>query len=901
MGQVIGRESERETLVALVRDPLHGPRTVVIRGEAGIGKTTLWEEAVTEARPHAHVLAVRAVEAEAKLAYGGLTDLIGPAAEEVLGFIPAPQRAALEVALLRSEPGDAPSDPRALGTAVLQVLRRLAAAGPLVVAIDDVQWLDPSTADALRFAARRLQSEPVLFLLARRGSRDDPLEFAAGTVVQVDLDPLAETTLARLLVARIEPPPPRGTIKRIHEVSGGNPFHALELAGAVQRSAGTLQSHDPVPVPPSLRQLVSSRLEQFDLDGRRTLLAAAMLGAPTRSLLQAAVGAEAGPMLDEAQRAGVVEIHDDSVRFAHPLFASVLLADTPSGTRVELHRVLAAVVDDPEQRARHLALASGGAKDARIADQVERGAAHASARGAAGAAAELFEQAARLTDDDTLRAQRLLAAARHRIFVWEPQRADELAAAALPLLADEAMRGDAILVRASASLHDVPRCVSLLDAALATTTVPAVRAQALSLRAVMQSALLLRPVFGLSDAREALEAAEASGSPDLVMLAAGARAWAEVMLAHTPSPTPATPARPFFSPARPLLARLVWRGELAEARAPLVDLRQAGTEAGDDESAAAISLHLAELELRAGDFAAARRHADTVADYAAHVPTVAPAAAWLAAAIAARVGDLAETQRQVERGAAASRAGGYQLFDLLCRAESGHAALAAEDPAAAAAILAPLFELLVERQLDEPGEFPLVPDLVEAQILLDEPAEAEAALAWLDERAQAQGHPWGLGTAARCRGLLLAARRDLDGAAAELATSVAGLESFGLAFDAARSRLALGSVLRRAQRRQSAREQLQSAAELFAGFGAETWAERARVERDRVGGRTPAGNELTSMQQRVAELAGAGRSNKQIAAQLSISEHTVESHLKRVFQKLGVRSRTELSRRILRP
>jgi DNA-binding CsgD family transcriptional regulator/tetratricopeptide (TPR) repeat protein len=904
MAGVIGRESEREALLALIRGRLTGPRTVVLRGDPGIGKTTLWQDLVDQARDSWRVLSVRAVEAEAKLAYGGLTDLVAGFADEVLPMLPAPQRSALDVALLRAEPIGFPTDPRAVGTAVLQTLRHLCGDGQLLIAIDDVQWLDESSADVLRFAARRLHEERIGFLLTRRhtdGEQPANGDIRAGPVTEIALGPLNETELSRLLTGRSQRPLPRRAVKQIIAVSGGNPFYALELAASLERHPSSLDFDDSISVPSSLREVISGRLDELTGPERETLLAAAISAAPTVAILATAVGADAGRLLAGPARAGVVELHGDEVHFVHPLFASVVGSDAPRETRVELHRALAAAVGDPEQRARHLALAAGTGRaghDADIADEVERGAVHASARGAVGAAADLLERAAAFSVDDAARGRRLIAAAKHRILTIEPQRADALAREAETLLTDDAARAEAILTRATANLHNVHVGVSLLDAALATGASPAMRAQALALRAVLRATLLLDPHAGLLDARAALEAAHETQIPELLGLADGARAWAEVMSGQAPSPALDAPARPFFAAARPLLARKVWRGELRAPREQLLELQRAAADDGDEESYAALSLHICELELRAGDLDAAAERAQEVADYAAYVPSVGAAASWLAATIAARRGDLAKTRREVERTVSDSQAAGHELFVLLARGEEAHALLATGNAGDAAEILVPLFERIVERGLNEPGEFPFVPDLVEAHVMLDRIGDAERALDWLEARAREQDHPWAAGTAARCRGLVLAAGGDHDAALSELARSIDQLERLGLQFEAARTRLALGNVLRRARKRGDAREELLRAAALFDGLGSVAWAQRARDEHGRVGGRRPTGNELTSMQRRVAELAAEGRSHREIAGVLFVSENTVESHLKRVFAKLGIRSRTELAHRV---
>jgi DNA-binding CsgD family transcriptional regulator len=900
---VVGRDRELELLAQYFRGHREAAATLVLDGAAGVGKTTLWKAGIELAEESRRVLSVRPVEAEAKLAYGGLADLIGPAVDEVLPFLPPPQRGALEIALLLAAPSGPPPDPRAIGTALVGVMSVLAEAAPVVVAIDDVQWLDPSSAEVLGFALRRLASVPITVFLARRIDGSETRDLTAGPVTRVSVPALDEDTLGRLIGARSARPISRTEVESLCRASGGNPFYALELAATLERHRGDLSVGDPVPVPESLRHAVSDRLELVRPDQREVLIAIALLQDPTEALIAGAFGADAALALVAAAKAGVIELKGASIRFTHPLYASILLDDASATERRRVHGLLSAVVDEPEQRGRHRALAAvGGPPDDEVAAVVEEAAARASVRGAPAAAAELLEQAARLSIGLDDRGRRLVAAAHCSFLAVELDRANALVEEALSVLPAGPARADALIVQAIGSVHDTPRVSHVLELALAEAGTNAVaRAQALSMRSIIRSVLLLEPRAALEDARLAIEAAESTGVAELRGIAYGARAWSEVLLGQTPSAfdeAVLAGQRPFFRADRPGLAQKVWRGELAAAREALLELRSQGFDRGDEESASSMTLHLCELELRSGAWDLAEEYAGELVAYARHVPTVEAAGDCYPAILAAYRGDVAEVRLLSERGVEAALRLGHPLYELLNRLPLGVVLLSAGDPEGAVECLEPLFALVVERSLNDPGEFPFVPDLIEALVALGRLDDAGDALEWLEDRARAQRHPWATATGLRCRGLLLASRGDGEEALAALAESCAALEELPLPFELARSRLAYGVVLRRARRRAAARAELEVAATEFEALGSRLWAERSHAELLRIGGRRVVGTELTAAEQRVADLAAAGRSNREIAAELFVTENTVESHLKRLYSKLGVRSRTELAARL---
>ena len=294
---VIGRDEELGLIQAFLAAVEQGPAALVLAGEPGIGKTLLWETGVAEAgRRFARVLACRGVAAEAALSFSGLSDLLSDVVAEVGPSLLPLRRRALEVALLLAEPGDDTPDARAIGVAFLDVLRVLSESGPVLVAIDDLQWLDAASAGALALALRRLGTERVGFLAAVREAPDATAPFELERVLAEDrlrrvaLGPLHAAGLHRLLRGRLGLEMARPDVARVGEASGGNPFYALEIGRELARTDVVLASERPLPVPGSLSTLLGTRLDRLPDEARQVLLVAALLGRPTADVLAQAHG-----------------------------------------------------------------------------------------------------------------------------------------------------------------------------------------------------------------------------------------------------------------------------------------------------------------------------------------------------------------------------------------------------------------------------------------------------------------------------------------------------------------------------------------------------------------------------------------------------------------------------------
>ena len=374
-------------------------------------------------------------------------------------------------------------DPRALAVAVRTCFQMLAEKRPLVLAVDDIQWVDSSSASALVFALRRLRSERMLLLLARRldesgegPAMEEALEPDA--VERLRVGPLSIGAVHTLLQRRLGRSFARPTLRRLHEISGGNPFYALELARGLDSAGATVDSLEPFPVPETLERLVGARLAGLGGPTHEALLLVAAHGRPSPALLAAAGTSPSA--LEPAFATQVVELSTDAVRFTHPLLASVLYQESAEEERREAHGRLAAVVDDPVERARHLALASDG-PDQEVAAILESAATLTRARGTSSAAAELSEYALRLTPLGALedRHRRTLAAARAHVQSADMQRARALLLDLLPQV-DAGARAEALVLLSeiAAGGVDFGRAIELRREALEpAAALPTLRAE----------------------------------------------------------------------------------------------------------------------------------------------------------------------------------------------------------------------------------------------------------------------------------------------------------------------------------------------------------------------------------------------------------------------------------------
>jgi DNA-binding CsgD family transcriptional regulator len=914
--QLVGRRQELAAIDAFLGEDARGAAALVLEGEAGIGKTSVWREGVERARGRGfRVLTARPVGAEVRLSFAGLGDLLGEVVEEVLPSLPEPQRQALEAALLLAESRGSP-DLRAVGVAFAGVLTALSRGSTVLVAVDDLQWLDRPSGQLLAFALRRLDGEPVRLLAAVRAEPGVGVPFELDRALgearlqRLPLGPLSLGALYELVRARLGLTLQRAALVRLHETSAGNPFFALEIGRELVRRGLEPAPEQPLPIPGDLQALLRRRLARLPEPTRNLLLAASALPRPTVGLLEAALAPpeEVAAALDRALRAGVIDLEGEEVRFSHPLLASVCYSDASPGRRRWMHARLTEVVDDPEARARHLSLAVDGA-DLHVAQALEQAAAHAAARGAPLAAAEYWEAAARFTPSDRLdergRHRKAAASARHR--------GGDLAGARVLLedLVDEAREGperaELLLLLARTRDDDLAAAIALCNQALAE----AGGDEALSSRIHGYLSLAISSASGfgaaLVHARRALELAERVGDPELLAPALVTVAWGEQATGElTPGVVERTLAlredaglvSAFESSSVLRATWLATNDHLDEAREQLeAGLEQAAAAGGELALTTMLGI-LISIELRAGNWPRADELASQGCELHERRGLEVQGSEALSsrALVDAHLGRVEQCRSASEQGAALAEAAGDEGFRLQNLSALGFLELSLGDFDAAAARLCEVTDRFASRG----GNFSTIAwsvwtDAVEALIGVGALAEASTYLKKYEELARPFPSRWPAATAGRCHGLVAAAEGDLERARASMRKALVEHHGHHWPFDRARTLLALGAIERRAKQKRAAREALGAALLIFEQLGARLWAERARGELARIGGRASAADELTPAERRVAELVAEGRTNREAASLLVVSEHTVDSHLRRVYRKLGVRSRAELA------
>jgi DNA-binding CsgD family transcriptional regulator len=900
---IVGREAE----LATVRDAVtRDAGALVLTGGPGIGKTTLWEAGLALARDRGtRALVVRPSAAETRLPFAALIDLcdgVGPAA---LAGLPAPQRAALEVALLRRDPGAVPPEPGAIALGFLNTLRTLAEDGPLLLAIDDVPWLDAASADVLAFAARRLETEPVGFLATKRPGRAVALELALERrgLQRLEVGPLSLGATRRLLSERLGLSLSRPLLRRIVESTLGNPLFTLEV-GRVLVEQGVPAAGEDIPVPDAVEDLLGTRVAGLDGPVRRLLLALSL----SADLRSDELTALEGPVaLEDAVDLGVVRVDGVRVRVSHPLLAAAASKRSKPRERREMHRALAQVVADDQLRVLHLARATDR-PDAALAASLSEAASQAAARGARHPAARLAEHALRLTPPDAPdRDERLLTLASYYERAGEKRHATELLTPAVETLPAGSARARAwLLLSDGAGPRTVWEVEKYLDKALAESrNDPLIRAHVLSQKATNGVA---SSVARIPDAEAwALASLSAgAGVRDVERRALYALGWARALggasldeLCERSDALADTSSYIATTPERVAGQRLVWRGELERARETLERLLALADERGEAMSYALMRLHVCELELRRGDWAAAERRLDEWAESSEGDLLIRPMYQRCRALLCAGLGDPEEAERWAVDAIERAEIVGSRWDWLEAHRARGVAALLAREPERAAGILGAAWEHLDRERVGEPGAFPVAPELVEALVDMGELERAQAVLLRLTARAERLNHPWGLATAKRCAAIIGLAGNYEPGHALALGEAAADYERLGLAFDRARTLLSLGRAQRRVKQWGAAREALEGAVAGFEELGSGGWTQQARADLSRVGGRRPrATGELTPTEREVVELAAEGMANKEIAAALKLAVHTVEVHLSRAYPKLGVRGRAQLANRL---
>jgi DNA-binding CsgD family transcriptional regulator len=913
--RVVGRGRELDAVAAFLAGVPLGASGLLLEGEAGIGKTTVWMAGVADAAARSYlVLSSHPAESEAALSFAGLGDLLDGVLERVFAGLPLPQQNALQVALLLKDPaGNAPGH-RAVCAAFLAVIRALAADGPVVIAIDDLQWLDRPSATVLDYALRRLRGEPVGLLASARARGGGDSSPPAGASLEearlgrLWIGPLAASDFEAAIWASAGERLPRLIIRRVFEASGGNLFYGLELARALGRAETEPVPGEPLPVPASLQGVLTARIAALPAEVQDVLLVASCLRSPTALLLERANGPPAWPAVQSAVAEGVVEAEGSGIRFTHPLFASAIYSGAAPWRRREAHLKLSLVASNAEERARHQALAAEGPDEDAAAALAE--AAHAAAdRGAPSAAAELAELAVAYTPAGLApaRRSRRLAVAEYLYRAGDTARARHGLEAVVEDMPGGPERAAARLVLARILLHDAGELVALpvLEDALAEASPDRILQARIHISLARTMGGDLR--YCARHAEAGLALAQQAGDQALARQALAEKLYNDFMLGRDLALQPddtVSEREPERGPSaveeRPVTIFglcLVRADRFDEARRLLERALRAAQEEGDESSQPVLLAYLADLECWTGNWQAAERYAAQGWDVGEQVDH----RAWRAvtcyarALIDAHLGRLDTARAEVADGlSAAAAAAGDDWAVMFLHAALGFAELSAGNHSAAEASLSRAAGLAERIGLAEPAAWRFHANHIEALTSLGDLDRAEELLAWLERRGRATGRRWTLATAARCRGLLLAAQGDTAGAVQALDEALLHHQHLAMPFELGRTLLITGQIQRRAKRKALARQHLEQALGIFESLPAPAWAARAHAELSRIGLRPPAPLHLTATEERVAALAASGHTNRQVAAVLFLSPRTVEANLARVYRKLGVSSRAEL-------
>jgi len=905
---IFGRDAELAEIGALLAGARQSAAALVLAGPAGSGKTTLLRAGAMLAEQQGYaVLQTAPARSDVRLAFAGLGDLLDGRAVALADELPSPQARALRVALLEEEAPAHPPEPRLISVAFRSALAVLAASVPVLLVVDDVQWLDQPSAIAIGFAVRRLQDERVGLLCAQRTDKPGaelPLELdrarlGAGVL---PLGGLSIGGLHRMLRTRLGSSFPHRALRRIEAQSGGNPLIALELGRALLRRGITDAASAEIPVPETLSGLVDERLAELPpavLDAAR--LVAVLPDEPAEQYVSAGID---GAGLDAAVEAGLLEQNGGRLRFSHPLLASAVAAAIPPGRLRELHAIAASVAQPPEARVRHRALAAPG-PSAAAAEDLDAAATAAAAHGAPAVAAELFELAASLTpaDQPADGARRRLDAARQLGSAGETQAARAILRKLIDSMPSGPARASALGELATLHADDFPAAAELLRQALGEAGPDPAVAADLHIR--LSACWMIRgdQVQAQREARQSVADAERSGQQELVASCLAQAFTADCLCGtederdlHRALEIERTVASSALSLSPTAVAASFYfrQGRLEDTEAALRQALATAEADGFEERRADTLVRLSRLAGRRGDAELARQLAGEALDSAEQLdmPRAIVSALYACASAALQLGDAPEARAMASRGMELAQRTGDRPYAVCHEAVLGSVDLALGDHPAAASRLGPLTATVPEIGWHVTTQS-IAPDVVEA---LAATGELDNAAAFLAELERNMRDPLTSALAARCRGLLAVARGDLQAAMTEFSESLRLHDRISPhPLEQGRTLLALGATQRRLKLRGAARATLAEALRIFERISAPLWAAKTRDELARIGGRAAGPVELTATELRVAELVASGRSNKEAAAELFVTVRAVESTLTKAYAKLGVRSRTELA------
>jgi ATP/maltotriose-dependent transcriptional regulator MalT len=909
------RSAETEVITAFLNTSSHEPAGLVVEGEPGIGKTTLWLDAMEHARGRGfRVLSARAAATESGYAYASLADLLRGVEAAVLDQLPEPQKVAVDLMLLRVSGDSAATDQRAVSAAFLSIVETLAEMSPILIAIDDLQWLDHSSRYVLTFAGRRLAGGVGVLTTLRTSSGSDHAPGSwlqlpkPDSVARIHLRPLDFGALNVVVSKRLKKTFPRPAMTRIYELSGGNPFYAIEIA----RGLGTRSPVGEVALPRTLSEVVQSRLGSLESVVGSALLAMACHTPITTGEIARATGIDSDQLLElleEVEAKGIIEMSGDRLQFAHPLLARGVYDSAAPTQRRMMHRRLGQIVDQLELRARHLALGATRG-DLTILQALDTAAASAGTRGAPDAAAELLELAMQLGGDTP---QRRIETAAHHFDAGDPGRARSLLEQTISQMQAGPARAAALHLLALVRLYGDSwgEAAQLLKRGIEEA------AENAPLRVQMLVAMAFALVNtgdmpgALSTIDDAVAAADELGQPPLISQALGMRVVLRVMRgdgydeasmrqAMTHADRHAKVPLAFRATVQNAML-LGWMGQLEGAHEQMLSIRRDCMERGEEGELMFVGFHMVVQAIWRGDFTEAALIADDAMERAEQLGGDFPKFIGLTvrATVATYAGDEHAARRDIaEALAAGQRSNAHTLMqwtvDVL-----GFLEVSLGNYEAALTTLQP--RLSLQAAMPDSTEIisaGFIPDAIEALIQADRIDEAESLASTLQRNGERLDRPWLLAVGARCRSILLAAHGDLDDALRFAERAMAQHDRLPMPFERARTQLLLGQLQRRHRRRDAAAATLRAALATFERLNAPLWAARARSSLERADVQSLRTSLLTASERRVAELAASGMTNRDVAGALFISVKTVEVNLTRTYRKLDIRSRAELGRRI---
>jgi serine/threonine protein kinase/tetratricopeptide (TPR) repeat protein len=824
---------------------------LVIAGEAGIGKTTLWQAALDEAVDRGfRVLSARVGATESVLAYASLVDLIANIDLDIFDRLPSLQRLALDRVMLRANGEGPATDQHVVAAAFLSVLERVAMDAPVLVAIDDVQWLDTSSKEALAFATRRLKGPVGVVVAERTDSENDVatswLELSRPDAVErIRVHPMGLEGLRAMIAAKLGRTLPRPKLAKIAEVSAGNPFYAIELA----RTMGDEPTSAELALPGTLTDLVRRRIGRLEGDVRDVLLAAACLADPTVELLAQVTDTSVQrcvELLEGVESNGIVAFDGNRVRFSHPLLARGVYTEATPARRRHMHRALADIIVQPELKARHLALAAVSS-DPEILQALDDAAGAARARGAPAAAAELLDLAIRLGGD---KPSRYIRSAGHHFEAGNTQQARAALESVMDRLRPGTLRALALNLLAGVRIYDnrIAEAADLLKRALGDAEDnPAM---------LIRTLLMLSFTEGnigefdesLSHAQQAVTLADGLGVAALTSQAL--TNWVHSSFDHGSGLDEDALQRALELEDRdmdvPVTFRAsfvnvliqAWTGRLETARSQMEEMRQLFVERGAERDLMAVAGYNALIDVWRGEFKSATENAEDAVErgeqLGGHDILIIPLT--IRAVVSAYTGRVREARADAEAVIeGALRCDSPRLAEWPAKT-LGFVNVSLGNYADALTSLAPLLSTFDTTPQTEIMYAWYLPDAVEAMVALGRLDDAVPLIDSLERNGARLNRSWLLAVGARCRGMWLAAQDDFDAAERMAHQAMAEHQSLPMPFERARTQLLLGQLQRRRGDNETAAATLGVALRAFEEMGTPLWANRVRAEVTRAGG-----------------------------------------------------------------